>query len=177
MKNAYQKLSQKYTDEEIAESFIFPSNLSEEEQKEMHEEVRALRMNQRTAMTEQEKMYSALMQLKYQMTNSTEQEYSTENDFSSYLTRYMTIVQKNQKDLAQDIGMAANKLSEILSDAKEPDRGMLFRLENHSGGLIPALLWWKLIVKKQEHEIKQDKKKRREEYAKVKNSIHIPVAK
>lgn len=71
MKDAYQKLSQKYTDEEIAESFILPLNLTEKEQKEMHNAIRHLRENQRAAMTEQEKMYSALMQLKYQIVNST----------------------------------------------------------------------------------------------------------
>ena len=74
MKDVYQKLSQKYTDEEIAESFILPLNLTEKEQKEMHDTMRDLRKKQRAAMSEQEKMYSALMQLKYQIINSTEHE-------------------------------------------------------------------------------------------------------
>ena len=68
--DAYQKLSEKYTDEEIAESFVLPLSLSEEEQKEM----RALRLKHRNTMTDQEKMYSALMQLKYRIIRYTEEE-------------------------------------------------------------------------------------------------------
>ena len=177
MKDVYRKLSQKYTDEEIAESFILPLNLTEKEQKEMHDAMRDLRKNQRAAMTEQEKMYSALMQLKYQIVNSTDQEYDPENSFSKYLMRYMAVVKKTQKEMAKDIGMTSKALSEILTNAKEPNQGVFFRLENHSGSLIPALLWWKLIIRKQEHEITKDKQKRKEEYAKVKNSVRIPVAK
>ena len=170
-------MSQKYTDEEIAESFILPLNLTEKEQKEMHDAMRDLRKNQRAAMTEQERMYSALMQLKYQMMNSTEHEYDAENSFSNYLTRYIAIVNRTHKEMASEIGISTRALNELLANIKEPDQGVFFRLENHSGGLIPALLWWKLAIRKQEYEIIKDKQKRKEEYAKVKNSVRIPVAK
>ena len=65
----------------------------------------------------------------------------------------------------------------MLANIKEPDQGVFFRLENHSGGLIPALLWWKLTIRKQEYEITEDKQRRKREYAKVKNSVRIPVTK
>ena len=29
-----------------------------------------------------------------------------------------------------------------------------YRLEKHSGQLIPALLWWKLMIKKRANELK-----------------------
>lgn len=177
MKDIYQELSQKYTDKEIAESFVLPSNLIEKEQKEMHDAMRDLRKNQRAAMTEQEKMYSALMQLKYQIVNSTDHKYDPKNNFSKYLIRYMAIVDRTPKEMASDIGLTTKVLSEILANTKEPNRGIFFRLENHSGSLIPALLWWKLTAKKQEYEIIQDKQIRKKEYAKVKNSVRIPIAK
>ncbi|MGB3776960.1 MAG: hypothetical protein WA960_01270 [Tunicatimonas sp.] len=177
MKDVYQKLSQKYTDEEIAESFILPLNLTEKEQKEMHDTMRDLRKKQRAAMSEQEKMYSALMQLKYQIINSTEHEYDAENNFSNYLTRYVAIVDRTRKEMASEIGITPRALSEMLANIKEPDQGVFFRLENHSGGLIPALLWWKLTIRKQEYEITEDKQRRKREYAKVKNSVRIPVTK
>ena len=178
MKNSYHELSKKYTDREIAESFVLPLNLPEEEEKEIRKEMRDLRLKQRAAMTDQEKMYSALMQLKYQIARYVdEKEYNTRNSFGSYLKQYITIVQKSKKGLSTDIGIGVSKLNEILSDVREPDKGLPFRLENHSQGLIPALLWWKLVIKKQEHEIKRDKKRRKAEYAKVKNKIRIPLAK
>ncbi|MGB3849987.1 MAG: hypothetical protein WA958_08470 [Tunicatimonas sp.] len=177
MKNIYQELSQKYTDEEIAESFILPLNLTKKEQKEMHDAMRNLRKNQRAAMTEPERMYSSLMQLKYQMTESVGREYDVENDFSKYLIRYMAIVKKTQKEIASDIGMTTRALSEILANAKDPDQRVFLRLENHSNGLIPALLWWKVAVRKQEYEITKNEQRREKEYAKVKNSIRIPIIK
>ena len=48
----------------------------------------------------------------------------------------------------------------------EPNIEFVYRLEKHSGELIPALIWWKLIIRKQEFEIKQDKKTRKKEASK-----------
>ena len=178
MKGAYQKLSKKYTDKEIAESFVLPSSSSRKEAEVLREEMRRLRQEQRAAMTDQEKMYSALMQLKYQIAGYIDEEkYRAQHSFGSYLKQYVAIIQKSKKELSTDIGIGTSKLNEILSDEREPDKGLPFRLETHSQGLIPALLWWKLIAKKQEYEIRQDKKKRKEEYAKMKNRIRIQAAK
>ncbi len=47
----------------------------------------------------------------------------------------------------------------------------MYRLEEHSGNLIPAIYWWKLVAKKQEHILKQDLKTRKKEGAKVKNAV------
>lgn len=175
MKDAYQQLSKKYTDEEIAESFVFSIDLTKEEQQALQKEAYALRMKQRTAMSSEEEMYAALMQLKYQMISYIEQEYNAESSFSICLERYINIIRKTKNELAQDIGTSVSKLGKLLSGEKEPDRGFLFRLESHSNGLVPALLWWKLAMKKQEHEIERDEKERKEAYAKVKNSICIPI--
>ncbi|MEM1328516.1 MAG: hypothetical protein AAGI23_21350 [Bacteroidota bacterium] len=42
----YKKLSQKYTDEEIVEGFVFNETLSDEEQRQVDDEFRALRLQQ-----------------------------------------------------------------------------------------------------------------------------------
>jgi hypothetical protein len=44
-----------------------------------------------------------------------------------------------------------------------------YRLEAHSVDLIPALMWWKLVQKDVEQEIKTDDEKREKEKEKVKN--------
>jgi len=44
-------------------------------------------------------------------------------------------------------------------------------LEKHSGNIISALTWWKLIVKKQEYLIRKDEETRAREAAKVKNAV------
>ena len=46
---------------------------------------------------------------------------------------------------------------------------LAYRLEIHSGELIPAILWWKLVQKEIEQEIKEDTKERKKEKKNVKN--------
>ena len=44
-----------------------------------------------------------------------------------------------------------------------------YRLEAHSGDLISAIMWWKVVQKEVEQEIRTDKEKREEEKKKVIN--------
>ena len=47
----------------------------------------------------------------------------------------------------------------------------MYRLESHSGEQIPALLWWKLLVKKLEFDITNNKEQSEVEKEKVKNAF------
>lgn len=63
----YQQLRKKYTDEEIASSMLIPADLSEEEQKKADEELRAFRFKLLSERTEEQRVYSDLLRMQYQL--------------------------------------------------------------------------------------------------------------
>jgi len=59
----------------------------------------------------------------------------------------------------------------MLNDKEMPNVELMYRLEGHSGDLVPALLWWKLLSKKQEFDLLTNKEIRVTENLKVKNAF------
>ena len=49
----------------------------------------------------------------------------------------------------------------------------MYRLEEHSGGELPAFYWWRLYSKELEHKIRTDLEKKLEEAKKVKGSLPV----
>ena len=52
----------------------------------------------------------------------------------------------------------------------------MYRLEWHSGKMIPATYWFRLYAKKLEHTIKENQEKRTEANKKVKNELNFEVS-
>lgn len=63
----YKKLRKRYTDEEIVESVFFNEVLSPQEQKEVDEEFRKIRLERLNSMTLREKLIGNMMQMKLLM--------------------------------------------------------------------------------------------------------------
>ena len=97
--------------------------------------------------------------------------FSFDKTFGKYLEEYIRILNKPRKDFAEDLSIHYTKLSRVINDKEEPNIGMAYRLEKHSGYLINARLWWKLTIKKQEFIIAQDDTTRKEEQKKVSNAL------
>jgi len=168
----YQKLSKHLTDEEIADSMLIPADLTEEEQKQADEELRAFRFKLLAEMTEEKRIYSDLLRFRYQLENYLEnEEFNSSREFGGQLEEYARILKRTKKKLSEDLNIHYTRLSRIINNHEDPNIELTYRLEKHSGELIPALMWWKLITKKQEFEIKRDKTTRRIEAAKVKNAV------
>lgn len=172
--NLYKELSKKYTPEELAEAFVFPHNLTKEEKAASDKELRKLRFELLENQTEEERIFSALVRLSIQIKDFLKKK-SLEplQSFSSFLNEYISIIKKSKKEFAQDLHIHYTRLSRILNNREEPNIEICYRLEKHSGELIPALLWWKLIIKKQEYLILQDNETRKIEEAKVKNEFNF----
>ena len=170
----YQKLREKYTDEEIAESMMIPADLSEEEAKQAAEELKRIRFERLSSMSEEQRIFSDLMRLRIQMEDYVEkEEYQIKKSFGSYLEEYIRIVKRTKKSFSEEIKIHNTRLSRLLKNKEEPNIELSYRLEKHSGELISALLWWKLLIKKQEYEIKTDTKRRENEQNKVKNAFQF----
>ena len=86
------------------------------------------------------------------------------------------MLKKTHSEFAQDIDIHKTKLSRLLNDRENPNVELMYRLEIHSGKLIPANYWYKLFSKKLEQEIKSNKKIRSEEYKRVKNKLKFKLS-
>lgn len=73
----YQKLKQKFTNEEIADAAIIPADLSEEEHRKAQEEMRVLRMKMLKETSEEERILADVMRLRFLM-----EDYIKEDNFS-----------------------------------------------------------------------------------------------
>lgn len=89
------------------------------------------------------------------------------------MEEYIRILKRTKKQLSEDLDIHYTRLSRIINNREDPNTELMYRLEKHSGNLISALIWWKLTVKKQEFNLKQDKETRQREASKVKNAIEI----
>lgn len=169
---AYAKLKAKYTDEEIADAVMLPADLTAEEKAISDQEIREYRMEKLRSMTEEDRILSDVMRLRFQIENYIKKgEFSLEHTFGKYLAEYIRIVKKSRREISEDLSLHYTKLSRIINDKEEPNVELSYRLEKHSGKLINAKLWWKLIIKKQEHLIMEDVETRKLEYQKVKSSL------
>ncbi len=168
----YKKLRKTLTDEEIADSMLIPADLSVKEKKKADEELRAFRFKLLNEMTEDQRIYSDLLRLRYQIESYLEEDFfDKKKSFGKQLSEYVRILNRTKKKVSEDLNVHYTRFSRILNDREEPNIEFVYRLEKHSGELIPALTWWRLITKKQEFEIKQDKKTRKKEASQVKNAV------
>ena len=168
----YQKMRKTLSDEEIAESTLIPAELSEAEKMENDEAFRQIRFARLSQMSSEQKIYADLLQLRFQLEDYVlDTAYNPEQDFGHYLKRYIHIFHKNNKQFAEDLNIHVSRLSRLIKGKELPNIELMYRLESHSGELIPALLWWKLMAKRQEFEIVTDKELRKIERSKVKNAF------
>ena len=151
---------------------LIPIDLTEEEQEKANEELLAFRMKLLRQKTEDQRVYSDLLRFRYQIEDYIDTtEYTTEMSFGKQLEEYVRILKRTKKQLSEELNVHYTRLSRIINNREEPNIELTYRLEKHSGELVPALIWWKLIMKKQEHYIRKDKKARKIEGAKVKNAV------
>lgn len=170
----YKKLSEKYTDKEIVDGFVFNETLSHTEQQEVNEEFRKIRLERLQNMTAHERLVSNLLQLKYQIKIYLEKHsYKEEFSFSNQLRRYIQVTQRNNKEVADDLSIHPTKLSRILHGRENPNVELMYRLEKHSAEEIPAHYWWRIYSRELEHMIRTDLHKKVDEANKVKNALEV----
>jgi plasmid maintenance system antidote protein VapI len=168
----YKKLRKEMTDEEIVDSMLIPQDMTEEEQRKSNEEIRAFRFKLLRERTEEQRIYSELLRFKFLLEHYINKEpYNEEKSFGKNVEEYVRILNRTKKSLSEDLDVHYTRLSRLINDREEPNIELMYRLEKHSGNLIPAIYWWKLVAKKQEHIIKQDFRTRKKEGSKVKNAI------
>ena len=170
----YQELSKKYTDEEIVEGFVFNETLSVSEQKEVNEEFLKIRLERLKSMTPHEILVSNLIQMKILIKQYLHgNKYKEEFSFSSQLKRYIKITQRSNKEIASNLNIHPTQLSRIINRKESPNVELMYRLEKHSDGELPAHHWWRLYSRELEYNIKTDLQKKLQEADKVREMLQI----
>lgn len=168
----YQDLKKKYSDEEITDSMLIPADLTEGEKKMADEEIKKVRLEMLSSMTTQDQIFSDVMRLRFQIEHYLKKEsFSFDKTFGYFLGEYIRVLRQSKQKVASSLALHPTKLSRIIHDKEEPNKALIFRLAVHSGKRIPANLWWKLIIKKQEFILLEDEETRLEEESKVKNAL------
>ena len=169
----YNKLREQYTEEEIAEFAMLPEQLSTEEAQKARKEFVRLRMKRRQELSAKDKLLSGLLSIKYQIKSYVSSEdYKEDKSFGNFLKKYIEVTGRKQKELAEEIDVHPSRLNRILRGKEKIGKSIAYRLENHSGELIPALYWWKLMQKEVEEEIMTEQEEREIEKKHVKNIVY-----
>jgi hypothetical protein len=163
-----------YTDQELAEAYIFPSELNEEEKKIADAELKKLRFERLYQMSDAQKQAADILRLKFQIEEYLKNGfYNQTYSFAAFLQEYIRIVSKKQIEFAFEINLHPTKLSSILTNKIDPNIALIYRLEKHSNDIIPAILWWRLWIKKIENKIVNDTEMKKREGYKVRSSLSI----
>jgi hypothetical protein len=172
MKN--RKLNEKYTDKELAESFVFRDDLSPEEKKQSDADLREIRNKLRSKVTPKQMLLSRLLQLKYQIEDYLKNpNYDAERSFGFFLRSYLDTLGKKHKEFASDISINETELSQILNQHRNPSEKIIIRLEIHSNKIIPAITWFRLLEKQRGYEILTNNSLRIRERDHVSNILKV----
>lgn len=168
-KKIYQKLKAKYTDEELVDAVMVPETLSSEEEKLINAEFAKLRMQKLSELSERERLLSRLLGLKYQIKRYLKNgDFKEEKSFGNVVKSYLKTIEKKQKELAEDIGIHPSRLNRIVKGKEKIGKPIAYRLERHSGEIIPAIYWWKLMQLEVEQELLTESKEKEQEQKLVK---------
>ncbi len=168
----YKQLKKEMAEEGIADYMLIPKDLTKEELKKSNEKIKAFRFKLMRERTEEQRIYSELLRFKFLLESYINNEpFIPTNSFGKNLGEYVRILNRTKKSVSENLDVHYTRFSRLLNDREEPNIELMYRLEKHSGGLIPAIYWWKLVIKKQEYHIKKDLKTRKKEGAKVRNGV------
>lgn len=165
-------INKKYSSKELAESFVFRSNLTSTEKTDSDNALNALRKKVKSEMSEGQRIKMQLLSLKYQMEEwAKNPAYDIDKSFGSFVRRYAKTIHRKNYELANDLGLDETRFSQIINNHILPNEKLVYRFELHSDNLIPASVWLDIIQKDIENEIKSDLITRKSEYTHVKNRI------
>jgi plasmid maintenance system antidote protein VapI len=167
------KISEKYTEKELAESFIFRNDLSEKEQEQISHDITESRAKRYRHSKGNLSLRFKILQLKYQMEDYINKPFDENHTFGYFLKNYVEILSVKRYEFAKEISIDETYLSQIINHHRAPSQEIFIRLELHSRNLINALTWFKLLEKEKENEIDTNKSIREQEKKFVKSTVQI----
>lgn len=151
------KKTRKYQMRDLADAHIIPAVVSKEEEKTTEREFSAFRREQHSLMSEHDRVYSRLLQLRFRMEDYTSKESdNTMATLGDFLGEYIRDLNLKQADFSKEIGLHVTKLSRLLNNREDPSEKLFVRLEIHSGNIIPAVTWLRLFQKQKALQLQED---------------------
>lgn len=165
----------KFSDEELADAFVFPVEDSMTDQERKQESNFWInRRKQFETRSPRQKMHSKLLQLKIQLEDYIKSnQYKESLNFGYFLNEYVSRQGKKGKEFASEVDVTPAVLSQYMNNHRKPKDEFIIRLEIHSSGMIPAINWFKVIQKDKEHEIMTNQTLREEESKYVKKRLKL----
>lgn len=155
----YKELLAIYSAEEMAESFVFPADLSKEEEIDISLALKEFRSTRQHSTTEENKAIYRLLQLKFILEDEiSKPTFDPRYDFGFFLNEYISRLGKKQKSFATEIDVNPTELSQIINKHRKPTDKLILRLAIHSNNNFPATLWFSLLEKERLFELKNNTK-------------------
>ena len=170
------KLFEKFTPEELVESFVFPVKLTTKQRKEAEIQLKEAREKTQSEMTENDRLISRLLQFKFQLEDYLDsKDFNPSLTFSYFLREYVNLLNKKRKVFAEEISIDETMLSQLINMHRMPPDYMAIRLELHSNNILPAEYWYKLVEKERAYQIKTDKTLRKKEMKYVHSKLAVTI--
>jgi plasmid maintenance system antidote protein VapI len=170
----YQELREQYTDEEIVDSVLFNEELSAKEQRTVDKEFRKLRLEHLKSLTAKDRLIGDIIQMKVLIKKYFRQDrYNEQYSFANQLKAYIKLTNRSNKEIAANLDIHPTKLSRIVNGRDTPNIELMYRLEKHSDGELPAHYWWRLHSKELEFQIKTNLEQKLKEGEKVSDYLDI----
>jgi transcriptional regulator with XRE-family HTH domain len=162
------------TPEELVDGFVIPARMTREQKRRADEELAAVLQARRANLTEQEKLRGKLLQLKFQIEDYIkEDKFDPKKNFAYFLKSYVELQPRKKSEVASELSIHKSKLSQLLSGDREPSEDVFIRLEFHSNRFILARDWFRLTMKKHEHDIMTNAALRNQEKSYVKGHVEL----
>ncbi|UPT69588.1 MAG: hypothetical protein M0D53_10440 [Flavobacterium sp. JAD_PAG50586_2] len=168
----FKKIKEKYDSNEIVKSYVFRPTLTKKQKEKADGELAKSRESRKSQITDAQKIYSNLLQLRFLMEDYIKSEsYDEKLTFAYFLRHYIKLKYRVNKEFAKDIHLDETELSSILNSRRPPSDKTIIRLELHSNNTISAISWFKVLEKEKEHQFYTNKNIRKEEEKNVKNRL------
>jgi plasmid maintenance system antidote protein VapI len=170
--DTYTELKKQFSDQELVEGYVFPSDLDEQEKNGIETEFKALRIKALKETTEEQRLLSGLMRMKLLIKDYLEiGVFDRDFSFAKQLGDYIKLLGRSQNVVAAELDLESSHLSRLITEQRRPTQEVIYRLEKHGGHVIPAIYWWKLYALQLEDDIKSNEALRSAEWEKVKNNL------
>lgn len=164
------------SDNELAESLVFPTRLTDKQRQADASAIQKLREASVEKRSDETQLILKLLQLKFKIEDYLNKPaHDKQLSFGYFLRTYVDLVSQKQKEFAQAINIKPAELSQILNSHRKPPYGFVIRLEIHSNKAISALYWNRLIEKENEFELINDKEIWREQRKHVKSRLRVKI--
>jgi plasmid maintenance system antidote protein VapI len=157
------------TDEELADAYFIPQKLTKKQQADARVQLAEARKKSQAEMSVDDRLNLKLMQLKFQIEAYLKNEpYDNIRTFGYFLKEYLHILGVQNNEFAHEVDIHDTEVTNLIKDRRQPNERLMIRLELHSDKMFPAVLWHRLVEKRNEYLIQSNHQLRKDERKHVK---------